>query len=129
MFGNLAVSLYYFHDFRLYNFDEDGDISDQLYLKPNAILNCEFEKILGSSYLAGKKVKTDSNKLTAIQEHFLCCNYSPSLEEFSILTRESNQFTLKITENPLIVRYKPVLNNAHSSLPLELFQYTSVVII
>ena len=86
-------------------------------------------KYLGSSYLAGKKVKIDSKKLTTIQEHFLRCNYSPSFEEISILTRESSEFKLKITEIPLIVCYKPVLNNAHSSLPLQLFRYTSVVII
>ena len=30
------------------------------------------------SYLIGKKVKIDNNKLTTIQEHLLCCNYSPS---------------------------------------------------
>ena len=43
---------------------------------------------LGISHLTGKMVKIDNNKLTAIQEHLLCCNYSPSYEEFSILTRE-----------------------------------------
>ena len=31
---------------------------------------------LGISHLTGKIVKIDSNKLTAIQEHFLCCNYT-----------------------------------------------------
>ena len=86
-------------------------------------------KHLGSSYFAGKKGKIISNNLTAIQAQILCWNYSPSFEEFSILTRESNEFKLKITESPLSVRYKPVLTNAHSSLPLQLFQYTSVVII
>ena len=52
---------------------------------------------LNSSHLTGKKVKIDNNKLTAIQEHLLCCNHSPSLVDFSILTRESNDFKLKIT--------------------------------
>ena len=33
---------------------------------------------LGISHLTGKKVKIDNNKLTAIQEYLLCCNYSPS---------------------------------------------------
>ena len=45
---------------------------------------------LGISHLTGKEVKTDNNKLTAIQEQLFCCNYSPSFEDFSILTRESN---------------------------------------
>ena len=36
---------------------------------------------LGTSHLTGKKVKIDNNKIMAIQEHLLCCNYSPSYEE------------------------------------------------
>ena len=32
-------------------------------------------KHLGISHLTEKKVKIDNNKLTAIQEHLLCCNY------------------------------------------------------
>ena len=51
---------------------------------------------LGISHLTEKKVKIDNNKLTAIQEHLLCCNYCPSFEDFSLLTRESNDFKLKI---------------------------------
>ena len=70
-----------------------------------------------------KKVKIDNNKLTAIQEHLLRCNYSPSFKDFSILTRESNDFKLKIIESLLIARDKPILNKADSSLPLELFEY------
>ena len=77
---------------------------------------------LGISHLTDKKVKIDNNKLTAIQEHLLCCNYSPSFEDFSILTRESNDFKLKIMESLLTARDKPVPNKADSSLPLELFQ-------
>ena len=76
---------------------------------------------LGISHLTEKKVKIDKNKLTAIQEHLLCCNYCPSFEDFSILTRESNDFKLKIMESLLIALDKPILNKADSSLPLELF--------
>ena len=54
---------------------------------------CEHLDIL---HLTEKKVKIDNNKLTAIQEHLLCCNYSPSFDDFSILIRESNDFKLKI---------------------------------
>ena len=43
---------------------------------------------LGISDLTGKKLKIDNNKLTKIQEHLLYCNFSPSFEDFSILTRE-----------------------------------------
>ena len=58
---------------------------------------CHFKvricKHLGISYLTEKKVKTNNNKLTAIQEHLLCHNYPPSFEDFSILTRESNDLS------------------------------------
>ena len=73
------------------------------------------------SHLTDKKVKIENNKLTAIHEHLLCCNYSPSFEDFSILTRESTDIKLKIMESLLIVRDKPIVNKVDSSLPLELF--------
>ena len=77
---------------------------------------CEHLRI---SHLTGKMVKIDSNKLTAIQEHPLFCNYSPSFENFAILTRESNNFKLKIMESLPFARYKSVFNKADFSLPLE----------
>ena len=73
------------------------------------------------SHLTAKMVKIDNKKLTAIQEHILCCNYSPSFEDFSILNMERNAFKLKIMESLLIAGGKPVLNKADSSLLLELF--------
>ena len=76
---------------------------------------------LGISPLTGKRVKIDKNKLTAIQECLLCCNYSPSIEEFSILTRESSDSKLKIMESLLIARDKLILNKADPPLLLELF--------
>ena len=56
------------------------------------------------SHLTEKKVKIDdNNKLTAIQEYLLRCNYySPSLEDFSILTWETNDFKLKTMDSLLI---------------------------
>ena len=40
---------------------------------------------LGISHVIGKKLTIDNIKLTAIQEHLLCCGYSSSFEDFSIL--------------------------------------------
>ena len=68
---------------------------------------------LGISHLTGKKVRIDNSNLTTI-------NYSPTYDEFSILTRESNDFKLKIMDSLLIARDKPCLNKALSCLPLEL---------
>ena len=73
---------------------------------------------IGIPNLAWKNVKDDSNQPKAIQEHLLCCNYSPS---FSILTMESNDLNLKTMESLLIAHGKTVLNKIDSSLVLELF--------
>ena len=89
----------------------------KVYLK---IWICEY---FGIPQVTEKNVKIDNNKLTAIQDHLLCWNYSPSLEDFSILTWESNDFKLKIMESVLIVRDKPVIYKAEASLPLKLFWY------
>ena len=86
--------------------------------RPFKVRICEH---LGVSHLTGKMIKIDNNKLRVIQGHLLCCNYSPSFENFSILTRESNVFKLKIMESLLIARDKPLLKKADSSSPLELF--------
>ena len=59
---------------------------------------------LGTSHLTEKKVKINNKKLMAVQEQLLCCNYSPSFEDFSIFNRESNGFKLKIMETLLIAR-------------------------
>ena len=48
-------------------------------------------------------------------------NYSPCFENFSILTKESNEFKLEIIESLLIARDKSILNKADFPLPLELF--------
>ena len=61
------------------------------------------------------------NKLTVIQKHLFIANYSPCFENFSILTKESNEFKLEIIESLLIARDKSVLKKADSPLPLELF--------
>ena len=98
-----------------------GGCNATYYGKTNRHFKVRICEHLGISYLTEKKVKIDNNKLTAIQEHLLCCNYSPSFEDFSILTGESNDFKLKIMESLLIARDKPILNKADSSLPLELF--------
>ena len=84
------------------------------------IRTCEH---LGISHFTGKRVKIDNNKLTTIQEHLLCCYYSSSYENFSILTRESNDFKLEIMKRLLIARDKSCLKKVDFSLPLELFWY------
>ena len=100
-----------------------GGCSAPFYSKTKRYFKVQICEHLGISHLTGKKVKSDKNKLMAIQERLLCCNYSPSFEDFSILTRESNKFKLELMENLLIAcgkSDKPVLNKADSSLPTKL---------
>ena len=72
-----------------------------------------------------KKLKIDSNKLMTFQEHQVPCSYSPSLEDFSILTRENNDFKEKIMDSLLIACDKSVLSKVDSSLHLEIFWYNT----
>ena len=98
-----------------------GGCNASYYGKNKHHLRVQICEHLGISYLPGKKAKLDNNKLTAIPEHLIFRNYSPSFENFPILTRESNDFKLEIMESPLPARGKPVLNKVDISLPLELF--------
>ena len=54
--------------------------------------------------------------------YLLCCNHSPSLEDFSILTRENNDFKLKIMKSLLIGCDELVHNKAVSLLRFVAFQ-------
>ena len=98
-----------------------GGCNASYYGKNKRHLKIQICEHLGISYLPGKKAKIDNNKPTAIPKHLIFCNYSPSFENFSILTRESNDFKLEIMESPQTARDRPVLNKVESSLPLELF--------
>ena len=60
-------------------------------------------------------MKTDNSKLK------LLTSYCQSFEDFFILTREINDYKLKVMESPLIACDKPVLYKVNSSFPLEPF--------
>ena len=98
-----------------------GGCSATYYGKTKSHFKVQICEHLGISHITGEKVKIDNNELTKIQEHLLRCNYSPFFEDFSILTRESNDFKQKIMYSLLIACDKPVPSKADSSLPLELF--------
>ena len=73
-----------------------GGCSATYYGKTKSHFKVQICEHLGISHITGEKVKIDNNELTEIQEHLLRCNYSPFFEDFSILTRESNDFKQKI---------------------------------
>ena len=98
-----------------------GGCKDTYYGKTKRYYKVYICKHLKVSHLTTKKAKIDNSQLTAIQEHLLCSNYPPFVDGFSILTKERNDFKLEMMESLLIVRHEPVLKEANSSLPLELF--------
>ena len=105
-----------------------GGCNATYYGKTKRHSKIQIYKHLGILHFTGKNVKIDNNKVTVNQEHFLCCNYSPSFEDFSILSKECNDFQLKIMKSLLIACEKPVLYKADSLLPLELFSIFCIYI-
>ena len=69
--------------------------------------------------LERKKVKP---KGSAVSDHLLLCNHSPSFKNFSVLTKENKKFLLELKESLLIMRDKPSLNRNIRSAPLYLFE-------
>ena len=65
-----------------------------------------------------KKVKP---KGSAVSDQLLLCNYLPSFENFSVLTKENRKFVFELKESLLIMRDKPSLNRNIRFAPLYLF--------
>ena len=81
-------------------------------------LNVRIGEHIGISPLTRKKVKP---KGSAVSDHLLLCNHSPSFENFSVLTKENKKFMLELKESLLIMRDKTSLNRNIRSAPLYLF--------
>ena len=81
-------------------------------------LNVRIGKHIGISPLTRKKVKS---KGSALNDHLLLCNHSPSFENFSVLTKENKKFLLELKESLLIMRDKSSLNRKIRSALLYLF--------
>ena len=81
-------------------------------------LNVRIGEHIGISPLTRKKVKP---KGSAVSDHLLLCNHSPSFENFSVPTKENKKFLLELKESLLIMRDKPSLNRNIRSAPLYLF--------
>ena len=81
-------------------------------------LNVRIREHIRISPLTKKKFKP---KGSAVSDHLLLCNHSPSFENFSVLTKENKKFLLELKESLLIMRDKPFLNRNIRSVPLYLF--------
>ena len=66
------------------------------------------------------KMKVKPN-YSDVSDHLLLFNHSPSLESFSVLTKESRKFVLELKESLLTMRDKPSLNKNIRSAPFYLF--------
>ena len=80
-------------------------------------LNVRIGEHIGISPLAKKKVKP---KGSAVSNHLLLCNHSPSFENISVITKENKKFLLEFKESLLIMRDEPSLNRNIRSAPLYL---------
>ena len=75
---------------------------------------------MGNSHLAIKRLK--NVKQSAISDHLLTCDCNINFDDFTILSKDSNNINLLIKESLLISRDKPILNKTVKSFPLELFE-------
>ena len=96
---------------------------DQQFLQQNdgeyvRHLNGRIGGHIGILPLTKKKVKPKSS---AVSDHLLLCNHSPSFENFSVLTKENKKLLLELKESLLIMKDKPPLNRNIRSAPLHLF--------
>ena len=81
-------------------------------------LNVRIGEHIGIPSLTRKKVKP---KGSAVSDHLLLWNHSPSFENFNVLIKENKKFLLELKESLLITRDKPSLNRNIRSAPLYLF--------
>ena len=76
---------------------------------------------LSICHLTGKKRLVQTIQSTAVRDHLLTCQHSPSFDNFKVIGCEPNDFKLALMESILINRDKLNLNKTIQSLPLELF--------
>ena len=61
------------------------------------------------------------HKGSAVSDHLLLCDHSPSFDSFSALTKQERRFVLQLKESLLIMRNEPSLNRNIRPAPLNLF--------
>ena len=95
-----------------------GFCNESFYVECVRHLNVRIGELIGISSLTKKKVKP---KGSAVSDHLLLYNHSPSFENFSVLTKENKKFLLGLKESLLKMRDKPSLNRNIRSAPFYLF--------
>ena len=97
---------------------ECGLCNESYYCEYVRLLNVRIGEHIVISPLIKKKVKP---KCSAVSDHLLLCNHSPSLQIFSVLRKENKNTLLELKESLLRTRDKPSLNKNIRSPPLYQF--------
>ena len=82
---------------------------------------------MGILHLTNKRLK--NVKQSAISDHLLTCDCNINFDDFTILSKDSNNINLLIKESLLISRDKPILNKTVKSFSLELFEWQNFIIV
>ena len=82
---------------------------------------------MGISHLTNKRLK--NVKQSAISDHMLTCDCKINFNDFTILSKDSNNINLLIKESLIISCDKPVLNKTVKYFPLELFELHNLIIV
>ena len=95
-----------------------GSCNVTYYGKTERHLNVRSSEHTGILQLTGKRVEC---KRSADSDHLLLHNHGSNFNDFTILCRDNNGFTLSIKESILISGDSSVLNENTASIPLLLF--------
>ena len=82
---------------------------------------------MGISHLKNKRLK--NVKESAVSDHLLTCDCNINFDDFTILSKNSNNINLLIKESFAISRNKPILKKTVKSFPLELFEWQNLIIV
>ena len=82
---------------------------------------------MGISHLTNTCLK-DVNQ-SAISDHVLTCDCNINFNDFTILSKDSNNINLLIKERLLMARDKLILNKTVKSFPLELFERQNLIVV
>ena len=74
---------------------------------------------MGISHLTNKLLK--NVKQSAVSDHLLTCDCKINFDDFTILSKDSNNINLLIKESLLISRDKPILKNGFLFKKIENF--------
>ena len=82
---------------------------------------------MGISHLTNKRLK--NIKQSAISDHVLTCDCKINFNDFTNLSKASNNINLLIKESLLIARGKPISSKTIKCFPLELVEWQNLIVV